>query len=221
MNEKKGVDNPYLNAREEWHERYGSYIKRAKQWRITALLSLSIVVCCFVAIIMLVNQKKVIPYVVLMDNIGNAVPAGRIETLAATPQKIVQSVIANVIENWRTVTVDTALQKRMIQNLTVHVISTAKGMLKEWYQDNNPYEIAKSGRLVNVDVTGLPLPVSDNSYRVEWIETVRNHSGEEVNRKNYEAIVTVENIPPVEEEIILKNPAGIYIKNISVTKKIK
>ncbi len=216
----RGSGNPYLNAREEWLERYGSYISRAKQWRITALTSLIIVIFSFVAIIMLINQKKVVPYVVLMDDLGNAVPAGRIETLKEIPQKIIQSVIADVIENWRTVTVDTILQKKMIKNLTVHVIGTAKGMLQEWYQVNSPYEIAKSGRLVNVNVTGLPLPVSNNSYRVEWVEIVRSHKGKELDRKSFEAIVTVEKIPPISEEVILVNPAGIYITNISVTKKI-
>ncbi|CAK7032744.1 MAG: hypothetical protein DESF_01377 [Desulfovibrio sp.] len=32
--------NPYLNGREEWLERYGSYISRAAQWRMAAFLCL-------------------------------------------------------------------------------------------------------------------------------------------------------------------------------------
>ena len=32
--------NPYLNARQEWLERYGSYISRAAQWRLTTIIAL-------------------------------------------------------------------------------------------------------------------------------------------------------------------------------------
>lgn len=37
--------NPYLDGREEWLERYGSYISRAAQWRtfgFVALLALDV-----------------------------------------------------------------------------------------------------------------------------------------------------------------------------------
>ena len=36
--EKAGSGNPYLNGREEWLERYGSYISRAAQWRMAAFI---------------------------------------------------------------------------------------------------------------------------------------------------------------------------------------
>ncbi len=218
---QKQIDNPYLHAREEWLERYGSYIARARQWRITAIVSLIITILCLVAISLLINQKKVVPYVVLMDDLGKTVAAGRIENLAATPQRVVQASIASVIECWRTVTVDTELQKRMIASLTAHTAGAAKGMLKEWYQSNNPYEIAKSGSLINVEITGLPLPVSNDSYRIEWLEIVRNHRGLELSHQGYEGIATVKTIPPADEEIILKNPGGVYVTNLSVSKIIK
>ena len=42
IQEKGG--SPYLNGREEWLERYGSYISRAAQWRVAAFLCLIITV---------------------------------------------------------------------------------------------------------------------------------------------------------------------------------
>ena len=30
--------NPYLDGRQEWLERYGSYISRAAQWRMVAFM---------------------------------------------------------------------------------------------------------------------------------------------------------------------------------------
>ncbi|EHZ1727980.1 conjugal transfer protein TrbF, partial [Campylobacter coli] len=43
--EKSEIDtsnNPYLNAKTEWLERYGDYITRAKNWQIVAMASLGI-----------------------------------------------------------------------------------------------------------------------------------------------------------------------------------
>ena len=40
VREKGG--SPYLDGREEWLERYGSYINRAAQWRMVAFLCLLI-----------------------------------------------------------------------------------------------------------------------------------------------------------------------------------
>ena len=37
-------DNPFLNAKEEWLERHGTYIAQAAQWRIAAILALVLAV---------------------------------------------------------------------------------------------------------------------------------------------------------------------------------
>ena len=94
-------------------------------------------------------------------------------------------------------------------------------MLKQWYEKNSPYEVAKAGRLVHVEVKGIPLPVTKGSYRVEWNEIVRNLQGVELGRENFEAIATVELLPPVKEEILLANPGGVYITNLSTAKVIR
>ena len=81
--------------------------------------------------------------------------------------------------------------------------------------------MAKAGRLVYIEVKGIPLPVSKGSYRVEWNEIVRNLQGIELARENYEAIATVEIIPPHTEEVVLANPGGVYITNLSTAKVIR
>ena len=94
-------------------------------------------------------------------------------------------------------------------------------MLREWYEKNSPYEVAKLGRLVSVEVKGIPLPVSKGSYRVEWREIVRNLQGIELSQENYEAIATVALVAPESEEVLLANPGGVYIINLSTAKVIR
>ena len=40
-----GLNDPYLDARREWNERYGSYISRAKNWRLMAFGVLGVCLC--------------------------------------------------------------------------------------------------------------------------------------------------------------------------------
>ena len=213
--------NPYLNAREEWMERYGNYISRATQWRRAAFLTLIIAALSLAGNVVQMTQTKIVRYFVVVDELGKTVAEKIQGHGGGTPEKVVQAAVAQAIVDWRTVTVDTELQKRMINRLTMHTAGATRGMLKQWYEKNRPYEVAKAGRLVHVEVKGIPLPVTKGSYRVEWNEIVRNLQGVELGRENFEAIATVELLPPVKEEILLANPGGVYITNLSTAKVIR
>jgi len=217
----KSGHNPYLNAREEWLERYGNYIHRASQWRMAAFIALVIACLSVAGNVIQLRQEKITRYFVAVNELGKVAAAKMEGPAGQTPERVIQAEVAAAIENWRTVTVDTELQRRMIASLTAHTAGAAKGVLKQWFDQNNPFEIAKSGKLVNVTIKGLPLPVSQGSYRVEWTETIRNHQGVELTREDYEAIVTVEMLPPPDEATVLKNPGGVWITNLSAGKIIK
>jgi type IV secretion system protein VirB5 len=69
-------------------------------------------------------------------------------------------------------------------------------------------------------VKRLPLPVSKDSWRLEWTETTRNHSGALLEQQNYEATVTIKIDPPTSDDAILRNPGGIFIIDLSVAKQL-
>ena len=66
------TENVYLSAREEWLERYGSYIKRSAQWRMTAWCAIGIALLSLSANIMQLTQAKVVPYIIAINEIGRA-----------------------------------------------------------------------------------------------------------------------------------------------------
>lgn len=213
--------NPYLNARQEWLERYGSYINRAAQWRMAAFIALMLLGGSIMGNVIQANQVKAIPYIIEVDKLGKAAVTARADQASAAPLRLVQAEIAACITDWRTVTADIELQKQMIQRLSFFVAGSAKGVLKEWFTANNPYEIAKSGKLVHVEIKSLPLPVSSTSYRVEWTETVRAHTGVALESHTYEATVSVQINPPTSEAVLLRNPGGVYITSLSASRVFK
>ena len=209
--------SPYLQAREEWLERYGSYIKRAAQWRLFAFICLALVCMSVAGNIYQGTQLKIVPYIVAVDKLGKSVVVNRADAASLPSTRLIQAEIANAIVNWRTVTPDTALQAQMLARLASFATDAAKNVLKSWLEENNPYERAKE-RIVSVDIKGLPLPVSKDSWRVEWTETIRSRQGVTQSVTAYEATVTVRIAPPVSDAQIRANPGGVMFTNISFSK---
>lgn len=218
--ESSGNGNPYLNGREEWLERYGSYISRVAQWRMAAFLCLLITAVSITGNVIQASQIKTVPYIIEVDKLGKSNVVARADTASRTPQRLTQAEIARCVSDWRTVTADVELQQKMIERLSFFMAGSAKGVLRQWYETNNPYEIAKSGKLVHVEIKGLPLPVSADSYRVEWVETVRSHAGVMLDSHTYEATVTIQINPPTADAVLLRNPGGVYITALSAGKVI-
>lgn len=214
------TDNPYLNAKEEWLERYGSYISQAAQWRAVAFFGLGLLTLSLFGNVIQARQVKIVPYIVEVDKLGKVSNVARTDQSMSTPRNLIQSEIADAIVNWRTVTADTELQKQMIKRLSHIITGSAKGVLKQWFEENSPYEIAKSGKLVHVEIKGLPLPVSESSYRVEWIETIRSHAGALLDQRSYEATAAIQLQPPASDTDIMTNPGGVYISALAASKII-
>src|SRR6516165_10060251 len=70
------LGNPYLAARKEWDERYGSLIKRAQNWRLAAMLALLVAIAEAVVILGVATRPKTVPYVVAVDSLGRVVASG-------------------------------------------------------------------------------------------------------------------------------------------------
>ncbi len=64
MAQNRVPENPYLAARQEWTERYGSYVRAAAAWRIVGILGLTMAVIGFGYAMYLSTQAKLVPYVV-------------------------------------------------------------------------------------------------------------------------------------------------------------
>ncbi len=214
----KEITNPYLNGREEWFERYGSYIKQRDGWRFFAILMTVFAIIGVSGSIYLASQNKIIPYIVEVDKLGRAKAIAPVdETQRASMQNVIPSVISMVINDWRTVTADVELQKKMIKRLSFFTAGSAKGYFNDWYKLNNPYERGKEN-LITVELKSLPLSITQDSYKVEWTELIRSHTGKLIDSFRYEATISIQISNPKNEQMILYNPTGVFITHINATK---
>ena len=212
------LDNPYLAARKEWDERYGSLIKSAQHWRGAAVLALLVALAEAVVILGVATRPKTVPYVVAVDSLGRIVASGPVEQSSPVDLRMKASALTRWIQDLRGVTSDGLAQRKAIDRVYAMVGSgtAAQTLVTEFYRANQPFE--RAGReTVQVDVNTI-LPTTEHTYEVDWTETARDSSGGVVAVGRWKAILTVAVNPPTDESVLQVNPFGIYVMNVSWSK---
>ncbi|WLT40249.1 VirB8/TrbF family protein (plasmid) [Synechocystis sp. B12] len=200
-------------------ERYGSYIADRDNWRRTALVSLAITVLAVVGMVYSASQNHFIPYVVAVDRLGNSVAAGRADVASRADARIVRAQLARWVTNTRSVYVDAAAQRSVIDEAYAMISRSGSSynVLNQHFRSGSPFERAER-ETVTVEVKTV-LPIGGDTWQVEWVETTRGRNGEVQRTDEWQAAVTVVISPPTDEITILRNPLGVYITEFSWTKR--
>ena len=210
--------NPYIAAKREWDERYGSLVTRAKNWRLMALLCATTIVLETGGLIALSMRSRVVPYVVAIDKLGRQVAAGPAEQSSIADDKLLRAAIFEWVGDLRLVTNDGIAQRKAVDRVYDHIAngSAAMGFISDFYRSDPPQKRAET-QTVNVDVQSV-LPTSGKTYEVEWIETKRDLQGQVTQQIRWKGAFTVVVNPPTDEQQMRVNPLGIYITNASWSK---
>ena len=211
-------DDPYLNARREWNERYGSYIARARNWRIAALGSIAVSIILAVGVIWLGSQSKVVPFVVEVDKLGQAVAVQRADRAVPADQRIVKAQLASWIVDVRTVSADPTAQKAALTRVYAMADASGATILNDYYRVNSPFDAGRQ-RTVAVSIDAV-LPISDTSYQVQWSEDTRDLQGRLFKTTHWQASIEVSLDPPTDEAVLLRNPLGIYVHSFTWTQHL-
>jgi len=201
----------YMAARAEWNERYGSYIAQAHAWRLTALTSLAVAFVAVAGVVWIGAQNRVVPYVVQIDKLGDALAISRADIAAPIDTRLIRAGLARWIEDVRTVYLDVAAERTVVTEAyaMVNRNGAAAQQLNDWFSQHDPFKRAQT-EMVGVSVESV-LPISGNTWRVEWREDRHSRDGMTDPPAHWQATVTVSVNPPTNDATILVNPAGLYV----------
>jgi type IV secretion system protein TrbF len=207
--------NPYTAARQEWDERYGDLISRAKNWRLIAFLSMSTTLVCVTGMVTIGYRSHTVPYVVALDEVGRAVPVVPAKQVAVKDVRLQEATVARWITNLRTVVIDPVVQRKMVDEVygLASASSAASQALTDWYQQNSPFARLQK-ETVDVSVESI-VQQSSKSYEVVWSESTHDLFGQLQGTHRYRAIVTVNTQEVSDPEQALINPLGLYVTNFS------
>ena len=111
---KNPVESPYLAARREWTERYGSYVQSARAWRAVGIISLMMAVIGFAYALYQSTQVKLVPYIVEVDKLGGSLTAGFPQQIEYADARVVRATLGNFIISLKSITPDAVVQKQYI-----------------------------------------------------------------------------------------------------------
>lgn len=206
--------NPYLNARQEWNERYGSYIAQVKAWRLVAILSLLVAAVAVVGAIWLASQSKFVPYIVEVDGQGKVQTAYVSTKGSKNDVRIIKSQIAQFIRDVRSVSSDRAVQVLAIRRAYAHLNDKlpAYRTVNQWFRENVPFERYQAAGTVEVEVQQI-LPLSEKTWRVEWTETPKARNGIAEKPIGMTGTISVIENGEVTDQTLQHNPVGLFIEN--------
>ena len=213
-------DNPYLAARQEWTERYGSYVRAASAWRLVGIVSLSQATLSTGYALYQSTEVKLVPYIVEVDKLGSAVNAGFPAQIEYADPRVVRASLAAFVTNFRSVTPDAVVQKQYIDR-TYALLRTsdpATEKVNNWFRSSSPFDKAKTAT-VAIEVNNV-VPLSGQSFQIDWTEYERDRKGKEVATRRFRGIANVVLIPPQDESVIRLNPIGLYLKDFDWTAQI-
>ena len=213
-------ENPYLAARQEWNERYGSYVMAARAWRIVGITGMLMAVIGFSYALYQSTQVKLVPYIVEVDKLGTAASVGFPQQIEYADARVVRATLGNFVSNFRSVTPDAVVQKQYIDR-TYALLRTsdpATEKINAWFRGNSPFDRALT-MTVAIEVTNI-VPLSNQTYQVDWTEFQRDRQGKELGTRRYRGIATVTLTPPQDEAVIRFNPIGLYLRDFEWTAQL-
>ena len=218
-------NNPYVEARQEWDERYADLVLGKRNWQIAAAGLLAATLILASGIVWLATRSRYIPYIVEVDKLGYALTIPRPLTASGDPDSIERMQryeIAAFIRNARSVSSDPQVEEQQLNALLAHARGPANHFLDAYYHadgfTHNPFKLAER-QTVTVQIDSI-LRISDQSYQVRWTEVSRDLGGLTIGPPtHWEAQVQIETIPPNSADTIVSNPLGLYVDRISWTQE--
>ena len=212
------LTNPYLAARREWDERYGDLITRARNWRTLAVICALTTLVATGGLMWLSAHSRIVPFVVLVDNLGRPLAAGIAEQATVNDDRLKRASILAWVGDFRLVTSDGIAQRKAIDHVYAQIASgsQAQAFVSDFYRSIPPFKRAQI-ETVSIDVNSV-LPTSDRTFEVDWVETTRDLYGAVKATDRWKGSFSIALNPPTDERLARINPLGVYVTNVSLAK---
>jgi type IV secretory pathway TrbF-like protein len=211
-------ETPYQRAGQLWDERIGSARVQARNWRLMAFGCLVLTAGTTAALAWQSMQSRVTPYIVEVDQFGQAQALRPAETDYRPTDPQISWHLSRFVTSIRSVSLDPVLMRR--DWLEAYDFATKRGaqFLGEYARSAAPF--ANVGeRTVSVQVTSV-VRASDKSFQVKWAETAYER-GSQAGSARWTAILTVVTRPPRSADVLRKNPLGIYVDAVDWSRELE
>lgn len=217
-------ESPFLRARQMWDERLGATVYQARNWRLVAIISAVTSVMLIGVVLTLVNQARLIPMIVTVDKVsGETNILGTVTENRFQPHEPeVRHFLSQWIQRVRSLPLDPVVVKQNWLQAYKFMDGPSARKLNTLVQSDDENAFHKVGEeTITVEPISMITLEGGQSFQARWRERVWDKSGSLKDMYTMVAVISVEIIPPKDEEVLLVNPLGIIITSFQWSKELR
>lgn len=208
------LDTPYMRAKKEWDDRMGNLVRQAQNWRMACFsVIFAVGLPSVIGMIYLGAQPKEVPHIVQETGDGRFVymgPVGR-EWEKFTPSaQNTRAQLEDFLNYTRTASTDALVVRSNWFKAYEYLTPKAGATLSAYAAENDPFKRAADGVRTSIAITNY-LPLSPESWQVDWSETDWDKNGNPAQPKKWRAIFKLKQFKPTSQQQMEKNAIGLYI----------
>jgi type IV secretion system protein VirB5 len=187
--------------------------KEAQAWRRFSAVNSLLFLASLILFLVSMSRQQTVPVLVNVMPSGESQYLGEVRQGAVqVPEAAVHYQVRKFVSGLRSVSTDYQVVYNNIDECFVMVTARYQPIMRNMLVENSPFElVGKIRRTVEIESV---LNITNNSYQVNWNETVIDTDARSKISK-FRAVVTVRLITPT-DATIRRNPLGIYIENFEM-----
>jgi len=214
------IEKRYEEAKKEFNEIYAKPIAQKRNWQIFAMIQMIVIGILIASYVNLANKSLTVPYIVEVDKFGRAQYADVASQTKIDDERIIRAHLIGFISKARSVITDEITMKRNFEEVYKIADTNVKNnFLDEYYRETKPFQKA-SKESTQIEIRSF-LRQGEHNYLVEWTEVTRDLTAKRINEENWQALISITQIPYTNAKGIEDNPLnpfGIYVTSLSWSK---
>lgn len=214
------TDAPWVIAQRHHDDRTLRSAMHTANWQRIAMFAMAVALAAVIGVVIIGSQSKVVPYLIEVDKLGRTIAVRAVDGRDASVDlnRMIYREMVMLIENTRTVSLDFQQNNKALTLAFSRLTGAAYNYVRHDLSLKKPNEVAAT-KTVQVDVQ-IALPVTENTWQVEWTETSLSLGGEAMGPpERWKANIHYELRPGGSEADLRINPVGIFIHSLTWTKQ--
>lgn len=211
--------NNYEKARSLFENQLLNLSKALHTWKILSFICLSIAFIAVIGNIYLSTRGSLIPYVIEVDETGNAKAINPAYQKEYVPKEefLIYS-LKEYVKNSRWISLDPVLQNTLYTNALNFLNEAMQEKLKNISLEENLSQLIQDKYSRDVQInSAIKVAGTKNTYQLKWKEILYSPIGDILFSKTLVGIFTISIEQPKTLEELNRNPLGIYIIDFHIS----
>lgn len=209
----------YEKAKREHFDMYMKQAKSIQSWKMAFMISMAFNICALSITGYLSTRSQLIPYVIEVDETGNAKginPAMQKKYIPQDSEK--EYFLREFIKRSRLISLDVDILNRNFTINKYYLTSMARKKYLNMLDKENTNELVKNEMTRTIQIQSFnKLAGTENSYQARWEEILFSKAGDELQKRKYIGLFTITIEQPKNLDELENNPLGIRISDFSLS----